>query len=428
MENSLLNLPKELINFVLVLLFSLSIGMEQLKKNSANADRKTYGTDRTFTFIGLFGYILLMASPDDALPYLIGFILLAVLLMIFYFVKAWREGNYGMTTVLLGLIVYTFPLLIERSSLWLSLLLFVVVMILAELKEPLREFNKRIAENEFLTIAKFIIIAGIVLPILPDSVISSYLPVSPYKIWLAVVVVSAISYLSYLLRRYVFPNAGLLLTGLLGGLYSSTATTVILSRKSKENSNDPQKYAGSIILATAMMFPRIYVLFFIFNKAEALRAWPYFLILFAVSLYVGYAIYRKGQRLDKGTEAPIDMGDKNPLEFRIALLFALLFVVFSSLTQYVVINFGSGGLMTLSFISGFTDIDPFLLNLFQGHQSVPVEAILPAAMMAILSNNVLKAGYANFLGNKKMSGWVWKGMGIILSINAILMIILGIRI
>ena len=98
-----------------------------------------------------------------------------------------------------------------------------------------------------------------------------WLPVSPYNIWLAVVVVSAISYLSYLLRKYAFPKAGLLLTGILGGLYSSTASTIILAKKSRENNTQPKAYAATIVMATAMMFLRIYILIVIFNHVLAFR-------------------------------------------------------------------------------------------------------------------------------------------------------------
>lgn len=416
-------IPEELVNFVLVLLFSFAIGMEQYKLNPTETERKTFGTDRTFTFIGLLGYILILSDSSALMPYLIGFLLLGCFLMIYYLMKIHQEKKFGLTTVLLGLIVYTFPLLITHTPHWLSLLFFVVVLIFSEIKKPLRKFSGRVAEDEFLTLAKFIVIAGIVLPLLSDKEISPYIPVSPYKIWLAVVVVSAISYLSYLLRRYMFPKAGLLLTGILGGLYSSTASTVILARKSKEDNNNPKMYAGAIIVATAMMFLRIYVLLFIFNRSMAAMAWIYFLVLFLVSLAVGYFLYRAGQKTENA-DATIKMDDKNPLEFKIALLFAFLYIVFSVLTAYVISQFGMQGLSTLSIIVGVTDIDPFLLNLFQGHYAVTQIAVLIATMQAIASNNVLKSAYAFALGDRKTALWTLKGFGVILLFNMAAIVIL----
>ena len=414
-------IPKEVIDFLLVVLFSLSIGMEQHKMNPHDSEKKTFGTSRTFTFIGVFGYIMLLASPQTLIPFLVGLVILGCFLMIYYFVKITKDGKYGMTTPILALIVFCFPLLIANSPLWISLLFFVVVLILANTKKSLNRISSNLAQDEFMTLAKFIIIAGIILPLLPRENISEYLTVSPYKIWLAVVVVSAISYLSYLLRRYVFPNAGLLLTGILGGLYSSTASTIILSRKSKEDISNPQMYAGAILMATAMMYFRIFILLFIFNKSIASVALPYFLILFLISAAIGYFIYKKGKKSEVPSTT-INLDDKNPLEFKIALIFAVLYIVFSALTQYVITNFGTAGLTSLASIVGFTDIDPFLLNLFQGKYNVAVIAVLIATMQAILSNNFLKAGYTWIFGGRNTAKWVSIGFAGIILVNAVILV------
>ena len=152
------SIPKEFISFMLVILFSLSMGMEQHKQSKANTEKRIFGTDRTFTFFGLLGYILLLPSKEEMWPFLIGFIVIACFMMIFYLMRIREEGQYGLTTVMLGLLVYTFPLVIVRCPLWIALLVFVVVLILAEIKKPLQDFSAQVGENEFLTLAKFIII------------------------------------------------------------------------------------------------------------------------------------------------------------------------------------------------------------------------------------------------------------------------------
>ena len=182
-------------------------------------------------------------------------------------------------------------------------------------------------------------------------------------------------------------------------------------------------YGGAIIIATAMMFFRIYILLFIFNKTIAAQAWPYFLILFLVSAAVGYLMYRIGERTEN-PETTIDMDDKTPLEFKIAVIFALLFIVFAALTQFVVSTFGSQGLTTLSLVVGVTDIDPFLLNLFQGQYNVTMAALLIATMQAMASNNILKAIYARVLGGNNTAKWVLKGFGIVLLVNIAVIVLL----
>lgn len=413
MHNFLQNIPPEIFQITLVLLFSFSLGLAQHKRYPQKRELKTFGTDRTFSLIGLWGFLLLVATPETKIPYLIGLGILGVLLSIFYILKAPKE-HLGITSIVLGLITYSFPLLIQQSPYWLSLLLFVIVLLFTEMKEPLNNFNKKLAKDELSTLAKFIIMAGVILPLLPKDDIADFLPVSPYKVWLAVVVVSAISYLSYLLRKYVFPQAGLLLTGILGGLYSSTASTVILAQKSKEDSDNHGKaYAGTIIIATAMMFFRIYILLLIFNYAIAIITLPYFIGMFLVSLTTGILLYRSNGTATVKTT----FEDKNPLELKVAIVFSVLYIVFSAITEYMVNSFGANGLNILSVIVGVTDIDPFLLNLFQGHYNVAPLVIGIATLQATASNSVLKGIYAWILGGEKMRKYSTLGFLIVLIAN-----------
>ncbi len=416
------SIPKEVINFVLVLLFSFSLGMEQHKQSIANTDKKVFGTDRTFTFFGLLGYVLLLPSKEELWPFLIGFVVIACFMMIFYLMRIREDGQYGLTTVMLGLLVYTFPLLIDRSPLWVSLLIFVVVLILAEIKKPLQNLSAQVGETEFITLAKFITIAFIVLPSLPNEDLSPMIPVSPYRIWLAVVVVSAVSYFSYLLRRYMFPKAGLILSGILGGLYSSMATTIILAKQSKEKKYSPQMYAGAIIIASAMMYFRVYVLLFIFNRDLALASWLYFLLLFLVSMATGYFLYKRGEKVHGDKTAVFS--NSNPLEFKVAVVFAGLYLLFSAVTQFMVTHFGDAGLTALSFIVGFTDITPFLLNLFQGHYSITSAMVLIATMQVMVSNNILKSVYTRLWSTPETTKWTWRGFGIIIVLNVAVILLL----
>jgi uncharacterized membrane protein (DUF4010 family) len=300
-------------------------------------------------------------------------------------------------------------------------------LILTESKGVMAGFSEKIDRSEFITLAKFIVIAGIILPALPDKQIFSFLNLSPYRVWLAIVVISGISYLSYLLRKFIFPNAGLLLTGLLGGLYSSTATTIILARKSKEPEANPREYAAAIIIATAMMFLRIYIILLIFNHAVGMSTAPWFIIMFLISIGTAYYLYTGFKPINKTTTGSNNiLEDKNPLEFKMAVVFALLYVFFSFVTQYTIQNFGAKGLNLLSYIVGFTDIDPFLINLFQGKYNVSQLLIGMATLQAILSNNILKMIYARTLGHQPMSKYIFQGFGIIIFANISIILVLHI--
>ncbi len=427
MTNFLQEIPTLFIQFLLTVVFSFIVGLEQRKQYTDKEDKQTFGTDRTFVFIGLLGFVLLIAQPVEMYFYIGGGMVVSLFLGIFYYQKIKFQNNYGLTTVLLALLTYTLPLLIITQPNWLVMLFFVLILILTESKSKFKGFSEKIDRSEFITVAKFILIAGIILPALPDKQIFSFLNLSPYKVWLAIVVISGISYLSYILRKFVFPDAGLLLTGVFGGLYSSTATTIILARKSKETGSNFREYAAAIIIATAMMFLRIYILLLIFNPQIGISISVWFILMFFISIGTAYYMYA-GFKKTKNTATAVTniLEDKNPLEFKIAVVFALLYVLFSFVTQYTLENFGTQGLNVLSFIVGFTDIDPFLLNLFQGKYNVTQILIGMATFQAILSNNILKMFYAKTLGNQLLGKYIFQGFGVIIIANILVIIVLHI--
>jgi uncharacterized membrane protein (DUF4010 family) len=394
------DIPSDLINFILVTLFALLIGLEQRRHHWDEKPETLYGTDRTFTFIGILGFILYVLSPDHLVPFLSGGFALVILLSIFYWKRIDYQNKYGFTSIIVVLITYSLAPLIYSEPLWLSFLVVTTVLILTELKPQFKSFTAKMDEGEFIVLAKFLIISGIILPLLPHEVISQAIPISPFKIWLAVVVISGISYLSYLMQRFLFPQKGILITGLLGGLYSSTATTIVLARKSKASPGGAHLIVASIVYATAMMFIRIYVLAFIFNEKLAASLLLPFAVLTVVSFLLGWLVLRFG---DKGETADIkEANNKNPLEFKTALVFAGLFVFFALITKYVLQVYGTHGLNVLSLVVGVTDIDPFLLSLFTGKFVISLHAMGQAALIAVTSNNLIKLAYALGLGSVQL--------------------------
>lgn len=396
-------IPEEFIRFLLVLAFSLIIGLEQRRHHIADNEYLLFGTDRTFTFIGLLGYVLFIADPKSYLPFITGFAIIGLLLAIQYFQKISQHNNYGLTSSILALLTYCIPIMVFTQPIWLSLSFVVVILMLTELKTSLISISKKASEEEFITLAKFITFAGVLLPLLPDQIISAQIPISPYNLWLAVVVVSGISYISYLLKKFVFPDSGIILTGILGGLYSSTATTVIIARREKQGNAGTQA-VSAIMIANGMMYLRILVLAFLFNTAIATALVVPFLILFTLCIVLSKISGKHADPILPSPEENLNSeGNKNPLELKTAIVFGLLFVFFAIVTEYVMKSFGNSGVTTLAFIVGITDIDPFLLNLLQ-HQGGITETVIALAIInATNSNNILKMIYALTLSSKKLN-------------------------
>ena len=408
MEKLYQYLPEELVTFILVTVFSLLIGLS-LRRISLKREGETtlFGTDRTFTFIGILGYLL------------------GVLLALNYYVKQAQFHVFGVTTIVIALITYCIAPIVATQPSWFYVMVIVTVLLFTELKHTFTELAQRMKNDEMITLAKFLAISGIILPMLPNENLIPDVNLTPYGIWLATVVVSGISYLSYLLKRYVFRESGILVSGIVGGLYSSTATISVLARKSRKASpQEAPEYVAAMLLAVSMMFLRFLILIGIFSVATLTVIYPYLLIMSAVSAGAAWFLHSKWKRPAVSGATDEDEDGSNPLEFKVALIFAVLFVVFTIATHYTLIYAGKGGLTLLSFVSGFSDITPFILNLLQGTGSVPVSLITACSMQAIVSNIAVNMCYALFFSGKKSSlrSWILGGFGCVIVANVLLLL------
>lgn len=419
-------LPSELISFVLVTLFSLLIGLSQRRISLKREGETTlFGTDRTFTFIGILGYLLYILDPHGMRLFMGGGLILGLLLGINYYVKQSLFHVFGVTTIIIALITYCLAPIVCTQPSWFYVMLVVTVLLFAEMKHTFTELVQRMQNDEMITLAKFLAISGIILPMLPNENIIPGINLTPYTIWLATVVVSGISYLSYLLKRYVFRESGILVSGIVGGLYSSTATISILARKCKKaNSAEVPEYAAAMLLAISMMYLRFLILILIFSKETFLAIYPYLLVMSAVAAVIALFIHRRMQQKGVLSEIEDDDNASNPLEFKVALIFAALFVAFTVLTHYTLIYAGTGGLNVLSFISGLSDITPFILNLLQSVGTIPVLMVVACSMQAIISNIIVNMFYALFFSGrrKELIPQLFGGFGAVIIVNAVMLL------
>lgn len=415
----------DIINFAVVALMSLVIGLSQRKLYEKNSDiENTFGSDRTFTLIGILGYVLYVIGGGSLTPFLCGGATLSLLLAIMYAHKLFIRQRTGITSIVIALITYCIAPIMFKTSMIIAILVVVSVLVLAEMKDKFIEFTKKMNDEEFINLAKFLIIAGVVLPILPNNELVAGSGLTPYTIWLATVVISGISYISYLVKKYIFPDGGVIITGILGGIYSSTATCIILAKKAKDHTGDLKQYVAAIFCAISMMYFKIFILLGIFNAELTMRYWYMFVIMIIVSGIVAFFFYRQKPKSGaNGEKEKIeDEEEKNPLEFKVAILFAVLFIAFTLVTNYALIYFGDSGLRILSIIVGVTDINPFIINLFQ-NQNVTGELIVLAAFQAIISNNVVKMFYGMFFSGNKLMKDLCTGFGVICAINILLLIV-----
>ncbi len=388
MSDHLSGLPPLLIHFVITVALSFLIGLEYHSYRRSGHRDLGFGTTRTFTLLGVFGFVLYALAPRGHYL-LLGLLVVGVLLVMFYR-RRLREQEASLLGLLLALLVFLVGPITQVLPLWFLAVYVVILILMLGEQSGIRRLSEAFRSEEALTFSKFLVMAGLVLPLLPDRQIAPMVTVTYEQVWMAVVVVSGISYLSYLAQTYFFPNRGPLLTGVLGGLYSSTAATVVLARRVREAGG--ALVSPALILATAMMYLRLWLLILLLgHRGMALAlALPFGVFLLA-SLALAWFLYRRCAR-DSEPVGPQRV--RHPLELSTAILFALLFVVFAGLTQYIVARFGDQGLGLLAFLTGLSDIDPFILSLLAGHFALDHDVLVSAVLIASGSNDLLKALYA----------------------------------
>ena len=265
------------------------------------------------------------------------------------------------------------------------------MVLILELKKSLDGLTRLVGSTEIVTVAKFLVLAAVILPIVPDRPLTRF-QLNPFSTWLVVVAVSGVSFGSYVLQRLLQNRGGVMLSAVLGGAYSSTVTTVALARQAKVESK-PNQFAGAILMASAVMYVRLVLLVAFFDRALAAALAPAFGGLAVIGGLTGWLVYR---RHDGRAPKPGQRREaRNPLELRAAFLFAAVFVGVLVVTHLVREHLGRAGLLSLAAIMGVTDVDPFVLGLAQpGSTSLSPATAAAAVSVAAASNNAIKAVYA----------------------------------
>ena len=389
-------LPALLSAFLLTLAMSFLLGLG-LREYYLVA-KKTYyfGSTRTCTLIGILGFVLFQLQPNGSY-YLGGLLALTVLLGIYYQAKAALQQP-GMIGILIAILCYLIGPIALGFPGWFLILFTISTLFVLNAKEKINLLTEKLGNEEIVSLGKFLVLSGVILPLTPQTPIADFIPVSFHQTWLAVVVISGISYLGYLVQTYLLKGQGILLTGAIGGVYSSTATTVVLSRQSNNYPAGSNAPAAAIVLATAMMYPRLLVVIGIFKFSLAIALLPVFSGL--AVLGGGLAFWLQRGNASAQNPLTVTTSPKNPLELTSALLFAFLFMVITAVTKYSIGLYADRGLIWMSFFAGFADIDPFVLSLVQGKFVAGQGILLKAIVTATASNNLLKAVYAIALGGR----------------------------
>jgi uncharacterized membrane protein (DUF4010 family) len=396
------------VNFALLLGLSFFLGLA-FEDFFARSSQNRPGGIRTFPMLALGGGLLYLLDTAHFVPFTAGLVILGALLTTYYrchLAEQDETGENSASIIIPALNVHAYLLggAVLALPQWISVATTVVVVLLLTGRTQLHALAQKIEQKEIVTAGQFLILTGIILPLLPNQPVTTLTNITPQKVWLALVVVCTFSYISYLAQHYWAAAAKGLWMAALGGLYSSTATTVVLARQAKAAPETQRQARAGITLATAIMYLRLLAVTAVFNIPLATRlALPLCGLAAAgfVICALQYWVIDKPKD-EKPTAAIALKAGGNPLELGAAAIFAILFIVTSLVSTWATKEFGVSGIYTLAAIVGISDIDPFVLNLAQGGLSgIPLSALVAAILIASSSNNVLKAFYAaSFAGGR----------------------------
>lgn len=372
---------------------------------------KTVAGIRTFAIIGMLGVFagVVGATVGDWVI-AAGLLSLAALTVMANVLGA-RAGvrDPGMTTEVAILVMYSIGVALTRGFMLEGIVAAGVLALLLHWKAPLHDFAERIGQDEFAALMRLVLIGLIVLPALPNQAFGPYEVLNPFEVWLMVVLIVGISMGGYVAFRLLGPRTGAVAAGLLGGMISSTATTVSYARRSASAPQRSSAAALVIVLASSVVFIRVLVeIAVVAPGVLAVTAGPLGAMLAVTALIAGALyVFGIGSR-------ELEVEDQEaPSELKAAVVFGLLYAVVLVAVAFAEDRLGQRGLYGVAALSGLTDLDAITLSTANLMQTGQLELGTGWRMILLggLSNIVFKGGVVLLLGSRALRGRITLAFG-----------------
>jgi len=389
--------------FGFALLIGALIGLER-EFYQQKAESPDFAGIRTFSLIALLGSVSAYLA-DGFGVILAGVALGGLALMVTVSYRGALERKRtesGITTEVAALLTFLFGVLVMGDHPAVAIALAVITSLLLVSKGRLHTFIRSMSPEDIHVTLQFALVAAVILPLLPDRTIDPLGLLNPFQIWLMVVFVSGIGFSGYILMKTLGPSKGINLTAVLGGLASSTATTISFSSASREYPQMAGNYARAVVLASTVMLPRVTLLVLVLHPPLMLKVViPLLTMVIAGSFFV--FVLQRDQVAGKMT-APQPSEIENPLKLSTAIKFGLLFAIALILLEYAQSFLGSTGVYLASFLSGLTDVDAIALSATRlaADAQLSLDVAGNAVVIAALMNTVSKGAICYFSGTPEL--------------------------
>lgn len=407
----------------LALAAGLVIGFEREQSSPRDTQRHTFqGGVRTYPLVALLGAVSMLLSETLGV-WVVGAAFTSVVLFLLtsYADDVRRDRDRGMTSEVVFIVAFALGVL-SLTDLFESLkakasvvmAVSVVSAYLLSLKPELHAFMQRVSKEDVYSTLKLLVVAVVVLPLLPNEAMGPLDALNPREIGLLVVLIAAIGFAGYLLIRLFGARRGLILTGLAGGLVSSTAVTLSFSGRAKETPQVKAACTVAVVAASTIMFARVLGEVWIVNAALVAKLAVPVVLAFGAGIVASAIHYRRARH--EQTKPDHEVSLSNPFELTHALKFAALFVVVMLGAKVATEYLGTSGTYLTGLLAGLTDVDAITLSMARMAKegSIEPQVATTTILLGMLTNTAVKAGLAVTVG-----GWAF-GRGVVLALGAAL--------
>jgi len=383
----------------------LLVGLQREYASHGSAGELFAGA-RTFALIGLAGGLATHVSTalSSAVVFVAALFLVGGLVLVGYHASSIRDGDVGQTTEVAALVVFLAGGLAAVGELILAAAVGVATMTLLAIKPQTRTLAANLDREDVYATVKFAVLALLLLPILPTETFgpSPFDAASPFRVGLMVVFISGLSFVGYALIQLVGPHRGVVLTGILGGLVSSTAATLTLAGQSKQSSELARPLALGVLLAWAIMFGRVMIEVAVVNSALLGEVAPAIAAGGLVGLVGASVLWFRRDHPERELETS---EFSNPFRLGPALQFGLLYGVILIISKAASEYFGDAGVYVSAVASGIADVDAITLSLAElsiGERTITNATASNAIVLAAATNTLVKGGLVLALGSGKI--------------------------
>lgn len=425
-----MNADHPLVCLGVALVSGLLIGLE--REQSAPDDpeerkRDFQGGVRTHPLVALTGALTALLSTHFGFGMVLaGLGLIGVFLFLAYWGSLQKDRELGLTSELAFVVSFLLGVFSTSKGIvespeqraFVTIAVAVVVTLLLSAKPPLHRLAQKVSKEDVFATLKFLIVAVVVLPVLPNRAFGPLAVLNPFKIGLMIVLIAGVDFFGYVALRVLGPGRGLGVMGFLGGLASSTAVTLSVANRAKETPKLAPAYALAAVMASSVMAPRVLVMVALIHPTLALSIW---IPLVGVALGGAISSYVLYHRSRTQTKQKTELEVHNPFELAAALKWGAIFTGVLFLSKFAAVKLGQSGSYAAGVISGTTDVDAITLSMVDLAKSGYVTNIVAVTtiLLAVAANTIVKGIMATIIGGWAFGKLVVSAFGAMLAGGAI---------